>query len=977
MRARRLRRLLTVAAGERASGMLPAAAVQQRQPPFQRSPSGSGGGGRGRGYAGSPGPGVNQSAAFACSGGGAAGGKLFGRGPEAVAYDRDKEKGLWKQSPAATSEGQLQGHLAPAGRPPVTVERLVMQERPPVTAERLPEAGSSSGGPGNAAEGGSDALAGLDTAATVAQADEMEAAPVEAATEAAAEAEAAVPGLAGDAEEGLSRASSGGSDLGWAGVLGAAAAAAATSPGGSPSASFGSIGGSTSGQDGSADAAASDACGDGSPGEAAGSQHRHWWPLSPPCLAALQTVPVARNGTAAEAAAAAAGGSSAGPAVQLSIRLERQALTDPEAAMLADWCCQHRGSADVLKLWLFDNRLADGGAEAVARILAAHPRMQEVHLSHNMLTLRGAAALLEALPVGTPAAEGAAAEAQAEAPAPAAELPSRPCWLRMEWNRISLEGLMQARAAGHARRGLVVDLPSAVRADATPNLPDLPPSLAAAAAAAPAPPTPVPASRGSRNTLQYQVERCHARMPWVSCQYQLPSEAAVLKVARRGWQAQQAQQATSAASSQASTATNVPRPPPPPPRPAPAPAAAAAAEAAAGAAAPAAAQQAAAGHQEAVAGPQEAVAGTAGPLLLFPDTSALLPMLGAGAGVSLPTFFTLDMLGRLAQQGRFGRALPPHEQVFLVVTDSVLKQLDGLKNDPAARAVVRRFLGQGLDAYGPAGADFLTVLGAHEGEGLLVEHDAAVAGSADASVGTKGQRADHRIVEVALFFQREILRGTGAGPAADARKAAGGPAEADEARAPGSGAGGSSDPAATCASPAASPAALPVLLLSGDNAQVLTARAHGLPAARMSQLAAAQAALEAALEQGQGQGRLGASLLRSLLGGAATAGLGTTAGRSLQAEFDEAISVLAAAADALAASQARLEAAAAAAGAEAPDQDSSAALQAVRSVLAGQEGGVSDARVLLPALRSRLGEWQARVKSHQDPSRLLRWAASS
>lgn len=39
----------------------------------------------------------------------------------------------------------------------------------------------------------------------------------------------------------------------------------------------------------------------------------------------------------------------------------------------------------------------------------------------------------------------------------------------------------------------------------------------------------------------------------------------------------------------------------------------------------------------------------------------------------------------------------------MVVTDSVLKQLDGLKNDPAARAAVRRFLGQGLDAYGPAG----------------------------------------------------------------------------------------------------------------------------------------------------------------------------------------------------------------------------------------------------------------------------------
>lgn len=43
-------------------------------------------------------------------------------------------------------------------------------------------------------------------------------------------------------------------------------------------------------------------------------------------------------------------------------------------------------------------------------------------------------------------------------------------------------------------------------------------------------------------------------------------------------------------------------------------------------------------------------------------------------------------------------------QVFLVVTDSVLKQLDGLKNDGAVRPAIRRFLGQGLDAYGPAGA---------------------------------------------------------------------------------------------------------------------------------------------------------------------------------------------------------------------------------------------------------------------------------
>lgn len=38
-------------------------------------------------------------------------------------------------------------------------------------------------------------------------------------------------------------------------------------------------------------------------------------------------------------------------------------------------------------------------------------------------------------------------------------------------------------------------------------------------------------------------------------------------------------------------------------------------------------------------------------------------MLGAGERVSLPTFFTLELLEGLARAGRFGRALPPQEQV--------------------------------------------------------------------------------------------------------------------------------------------------------------------------------------------------------------------------------------------------------------------------------------------------------------------------
>ena len=262
------------------------------------------------------------------------------------------------------------------GRPPATVEGLSLAARPPVMAERLQlDAGGTSlvNGSGSAAEGSG----GEPVKASSAEVAGVEADLVEGATEAAVEAGAAVPDLAAEGgeegaacgrEEGLSRASSASSDMGWASVLGAAAAAATASPGGSPSASCGSADAAASSQ-----AAASSACDVGFPGEAASSQHRNWWPPSPPSLAAARPVAVDPGD-----AAAAAVGNAAAPPVQLSIRLERQALTDPEAAMLADWCCRQRGAADVRKLWLFDNRLTDGGAEAVARILAAHPGMQEV-----------------------------------------------------------------------------------------------------------------------------------------------------------------------------------------------------------------------------------------------------------------------------------------------------------------------------------------------------------------------------------------------------------------------------------------------------------------------------------------------------------------------------------------------------------------------------------------------------------------------
>lgn len=274
----------------------------------------------------------------------------------------------------AAGSAQLDCQVSPAGRPPVTPERLSMPDRPAVVAERLlPDDGGSSTGCTSVQEGSSSEAAGAVSAAADAQT------AVEGATEAAAEAGPAGLDRAARNEvdpsntgaEGLSSASSSSSDMGWASVLGAAAAAAATSPQGSPDASCGSADAAASGQ-----AVHSSACEGASPGEPPCSQQRHWWPPSPSSLASAQPVTVDSSGGPARAAGAA-GGTVAAP-LKLSIRLERQALTDPEAAMLADWCCRQRGAVDVLKLWLFDNRLTDAGAEAVARILAAHPGMQEV-----------------------------------------------------------------------------------------------------------------------------------------------------------------------------------------------------------------------------------------------------------------------------------------------------------------------------------------------------------------------------------------------------------------------------------------------------------------------------------------------------------------------------------------------------------------------------------------------------------------------
>ena len=121
----------------------------------------------------------------------------------------------------------------------------------------------------------------------------------------------------------------------------------------------------------------------------------------------------------------------------------------------------------------------------------------------------------------------------------------------------------------------------------------------------------------ARNSLRFLVERCHARLPWLSCQYQSPSEAAVLRTARATGGSSAAGARAAAEQAGASAAGTV---------------AEGAAAAAAGAAATAGPATSSVG--QGVSQPAAQQAAQRGPLLLFPDTSALLSMLGASDRVA-------------------------------------------------------------------------------------------------------------------------------------------------------------------------------------------------------------------------------------------------------------------------------------------------------------------------------------------------------
>lgn len=272
----------------------------------------------------------------------------------------------------------------------------------------------------------------------------------------------------------------------------------------------------------------------------------------------------------------------------------------------------------------------------------------QIHLSHNQLTMVGARALMDSV--------------QSTQPPPA-----KPLWLRLEWNRISLTDLgqvgvvcvswliepapslaksgsrwwvttalqghgsvphkpsppMQYLEAQHAERGLLADIPEGLDPGSTPALPHVPSYLAASAGGRPGPRRPSRGPPPSRNKLRFLVHPCHVRLPWLVSQFELPAEAAVLRSAKLQWQGPRGGEGN---------ANEVPAPAPP----------------------------LNAGDKSPSPHPHHA---SSGPLLLFPDTSALLAMLGARRSAVPPCWLTLERLAELTERGQFGRTLPSNEQV--------------------------------------------------------------------------------------------------------------------------------------------------------------------------------------------------------------------------------------------------------------------------------------------------------------------------
>lgn len=479
-------------------------------------------------------------------------------------------------------------------------------------------------------------------------------------------------------------------------------------------------------------------------------------------------------------------------AVKVSLRLESLQLVDKDIEELCKWVESANEIIKVKKLWLFGNKITD---QSIVQFLAPVIHIMglvELHLSHNQISTQGATAIITSL---------------AQMYSRQSLTATKPLWLRLEWNRISLNTLCLALEKLHEEHGFLADMPvndlDSIFQDEDGNYPAYIRSAAKHASSTSSLDQACSPDgqrrRGSKTKLRFVLDSCHCRLPWIASQYEKPSESDVMKHARKIW--------------------------------------------------------------------RKACHGNVGshhrgepnaPLLIIPDTSSMLSLLSAPASHCTSTFFTLDYMLNLTETSLFGPSLKMEDQIFLVLPSTVSQQLDSLKSNPALRPVISKFMGSLLDRIGPSGSNTLHMLGNHEAEGILIESH--LGSNNEVCFSSTGQRADHRIVETAMYFQLECLKAL--------------------AQATDRNFNFSSDLIKQ---------KLPVVLLTSDKGQERLSLHNGLPCISISALNSKKKDIMSTVLDGK---PITSSRMRSWFRDLSTKSLGAFRIRSLQANFDGSIACL-------------------------------------------------------------------------------------
>lgn len=467
--------------------------------------------------------------------------------------------------------------------------------------------------------------------------------------------------------------------------------------------------------------------------------------------------------------------------IQVSLGLHDKALRDEELEVLRDWYLGEAGTTSggakqwvrILQLKLHRNIFGDRGAKCVAQMYDSH--MMELHLSHNEIGMEGFRSLLDAFSADKPPLGNG-------------------IWCRLEKNRLVRSEVEAVLKEYQDRHGLILEVPKEKEG--------------------------VGYTQSAKDKLEWdKASSRHVLLPFLLSQVVVVNPDGGQRAGNREGHREPlgGSRAHHEVASRAPLARSVGN---------------------------RQAQQHGAHPEQGgttnSAGPSHAAPTSSptqgetvakviefadGPLLLFLDVHALLRLMPSSEGTP-DNQLTLDILALLTDNKRFGPALPDHQQTHLVLTQSVMSELEKLRVEGSTK--VERFLDSNLLRYGDQGLGFVTVLQQEEPE--QGEEGGSI-------IPLEDSHLDVKLLSTATYF----MKAGGGGQPVDGRT---------------------------------EPYLVPVLLLSASPALVKAAKVCHLPALDITQEMALQEQLVSIIKSPT-QGDLSSNVLRRVLGPKAVQSLGS------------------------------------------------------------------------------------------------------